>query len=105
MLLDRFWCAIGLCGTGPKNANIGAELAGTDMAAAHILTTTPPNFDLPLVTPKSPPQVSADLLATAVITGSCMKVGEIGRPRETGFITIERTEVSERTGGMLLRRS
>ncbi|TIA48652.1 hypothetical protein D6C83_04991, partial [Aureobasidium pullulans] len=30
MLLDRFWCKIGLCGIGGSSANTGAEHSGDE---------------------------------------------------------------------------
>ena len=57
MLLDSFWCKIGLCGIGASSANTGAELVGGDDTTARILTTAP-NFDFPLITPTPSLEVS-----------------------------------------------
>ncbi|OBW68153.1 MAG: Uncharacterized protein AUREO_017960 [Aureobasidium pullulans] len=79
MLLDRFWCKIGLCGIGGSSANTGAELAGGDDTTARILTTAP-NFDFPLITPTPSLEVSTSLSAVAVVAPAHMDVGEIGKP-------------------------
>lgn len=91
MLLDRFWCKIGLCGIGGSSSNTGAELAGGDDTTAHILTTAP-NFDLPLMTPTPSLEFSTSLSAAAVVTAAHMDVGESGKPQETGFIAVIRTQ-------------
>lgn len=90
MLLDRFWCKIGLCGIGGSSANTGAELAGGDDTTTHILTTAP-NFNLPLITPTPSLEVFTSLSAAAMVTAAHLVVGEIGETQETDFITVIRT--------------
>jgi hypothetical protein len=102
MLLDRFWCKIGLCGIGGSSSNTGAELAGGDNTTARILTTAP-NFDFPLITPTLSLEVSTSRSAAAVVTAAHGR-RRIWETARHGFhYRHSKMKILERTRVMFLR--
>jgi len=102
MLLDRFWCKIGLYGIGDSSANTRAELAGGDDTTARILTTAP-NFDFPLITPSPSLEVSTSRSAAAVVTAAHGRRRIWETVRHGFHYRHPNIKIREKTRGMFLR--